>query len=59
MSCSDTDHDTAAFAVQTIRSWWHAVGAKRYPGWRISAVFCPIPHAIPSQCPGIAPPVGE
>jgi hypothetical protein len=24
------DHDTAAFAVQTIRSWWHAVGSKRY-----------------------------
>ena len=28
------DHDTAAFAVQTIRSWWHAVGTKRYPGVR-------------------------
>ena len=26
------DHDTAAFAVQTIRSWWHNVGAQRYPG---------------------------
>ena len=25
------DHDTAAFAVQTIRSWWHEVGAARYP----------------------------
>ena len=25
------DHDTAAFAVQTIRTWWHGVGAKRYP----------------------------
>ena len=25
------DHDTAAFAVQAIRSWWHNVGAKRYP----------------------------
>ena len=24
------DHDTSAFAVQTIRSWWHSVGAKRY-----------------------------
>ena len=28
------DHDTAAFAVQTIRSWGHAVGTKRYPGVR-------------------------
>ncbi len=25
------DHDTAAFAVQTIRTWWRSVGAKRYP----------------------------
>jgi len=25
------DHDTSAFAVQTIRNWWHSVGAKRYP----------------------------
>ncbi len=25
------DHDTAAFAVQTIRTWWHSVGAQRYP----------------------------
>ena len=26
------DHDTATFAVQTIGTWWHAVGAHRYPG---------------------------
>lgn len=26
-----TDHDTAAFAVQTIRRWWHVVGSKAYP----------------------------
>lgn len=26
-----TDHDTAAFAVQTIRRWWHAVGHLAYP----------------------------
>jgi hypothetical protein len=26
------DHDTAEFAVQTIRRWWHNVGCKRYPG---------------------------
>ena len=25
------DHDTAAFAVATIRRWWQAVGAERYP----------------------------
>jgi hypothetical protein len=25
------DHDTAEFAVQTIRSWWHTTGCKRYP----------------------------
>jgi hypothetical protein len=25
------DHDTSAFAVQTIRTWWHSVGAERYP----------------------------
>ncbi len=26
-----TDHDTAAFAVQTIRRWWHVVGKDAYP----------------------------
>jgi hypothetical protein len=26
-----TDHDTAAFAVQTIRRWWQAVGKAAYP----------------------------
>ena len=26
-----TDHDTAEFAVDTIRRWWQAVGADRYP----------------------------
>jgi hypothetical protein len=25
------DHDTAAFAVQTIRRWWYEVGRTRYP----------------------------
>ena len=25
------NNDTAAFAVQTIRRWWHEVGQKRYP----------------------------
>jgi hypothetical protein len=26
-----TDHDTAAFAVETIRRWWHSVGQRTYP----------------------------
>ncbi len=26
-----TDHDTAAFAVQTIRRWWQSVGSGAYP----------------------------
>lgn len=26
-----TDHDTAAFAVQTIRRWWYVVGKVTYP----------------------------
>lgn len=25
------DHDTAAFAVESIRRWWHAAGQARYP----------------------------
>jgi len=28
------DHDTSAFAVRTIRRWWHDVGAARHPGAR-------------------------
>ena len=27
-----TDHDTAAFAVNTIRSWWNTTGSHTYPG---------------------------
>lgn len=26
-----TDHDTAVFAVQTIRRWWHVIGSQAYP----------------------------
>jgi hypothetical protein len=26
-----TDHDTASFAVQTIRRWWFGMGIQRYP----------------------------
>lgn len=29
--CVGTDHDTAAFAVQTIRRWWQAIGQAAYP----------------------------
>jgi len=25
------DHDTASFAVETIRRWWHAMGQEKYP----------------------------
>jgi transposase len=25
------DHDTASFAVETIRRWWHAMGMEKYP----------------------------
>jgi hypothetical protein len=25
------DHDTAAFAVESIRRWWHRMGRKRHP----------------------------
>ncbi len=26
-----TDHDTSAFAVATLRSWWETIGRRRYP----------------------------
>ena len=29
-----TDHDTAAFAVESIRCWWNTLGKDRYPGAR-------------------------
>jgi len=29
-----TDHDTAAFAVESIRRWWKAMGQAAYPGAR-------------------------
>jgi transposase len=29
-----TDHDTAAFAIESIRRWWHGRGALDYPGAR-------------------------
>jgi hypothetical protein len=30
-----TDHDTATFAVQTIRRWWHVVGSQAYPNAKV------------------------
>ena len=29
-----TDHDTAAFAVESIRRWWYLMGREAYPGAR-------------------------
>ena len=29
-----TDHDTAAFAVESVRCWWDTLGRDRYPGAR-------------------------
>jgi hypothetical protein len=29
-----TDHETAAFAVNTLRSWWNTLGRSAYPGAR-------------------------
>ncbi len=34
------NHDTSAFAVQTIRRWWHEVGCKRYPDARCLTITC-------------------
>src|SRR5271154_2918254 len=34
------NHDTAAFAVHTIRRWWHDVGCKRYPGVKRLTITC-------------------
>jgi Rhodopirellula transposase DDE domain len=27
-----TDHDTAAFAVESVRRWWNSAGKAAYPG---------------------------
>jgi hypothetical protein len=35
-----TDHDTAAFAVESVRRWWHALGKDRYPAARRLLVTC-------------------
>jgi transposase len=33
------DHDTAAFAVESIRRWWRTMGAPLYPGARRLQIF--------------------
>jgi len=35
-----TDHDTPAFAVESIRRWWQEIGAGRYPGTRRLLITC-------------------
>jgi hypothetical protein len=35
-----TDHDTAAFAVESLRRWWQAAGRDRYPAARRLLVTC-------------------
>jgi transposase len=35
-----TDHDTAAFAVASIRRWWNGVGAANYPSARRLLITC-------------------
>jgi hypothetical protein len=35
-----TDHDTAAFAVESVRRWWHAIGKDRYPHTARLLVTC-------------------
>jgi hypothetical protein len=34
------NHDTSAFAVQTIRRWWQEVGCKRYPDAKRLTITC-------------------
>jgi Rhodopirellula transposase DDE domain len=34
------NHDTSAFAVQTIRRWWQDIGCKRYPGAKRLTITC-------------------
>ena len=41
-----TDHDTAAFAVESIRRWWNAAGAAAYPGR--SGCWSPRTRAAPT-----------
>jgi hypothetical protein len=35
-----TDHDTAAFAVESVRRWWQAIGKDRYPDAARLLVTC-------------------
>ena len=38
------NHDTAEFAVQTIRRWWHEVGRLRYPKARRLTITADLPR---------------
>lgn len=44
------DHDTAAFAVNTIRSWWRDVGRPRYPGAGRLLVCCDSGGSNSARC---------
>jgi hypothetical protein len=44
------DHDTAAFAVNTIRSWWANIGLARYPGAEEILVCCDSGGSNSSRC---------
>jgi hypothetical protein len=35
-----TDHDTCAFAVESVRRWWAMIGRDRYPGTRRLLITC-------------------
>ena len=35
-----TDHDTAAFAAESVRRWWQAIGKARYPAAQRLLVTC-------------------
>jgi hypothetical protein len=35
-----TDHDTPAFAVESVRRWWDMIGKDRYPGTRRLLITC-------------------
>jgi len=35
-----TDHDTCAFAVESVRRWWAMTGRDRYPGTRRLLITC-------------------
>jgi hypothetical protein len=45
-----TDHDTAAFAVESIRRWWHGAGRLAWPAaGRLLITATPPPHPAPAR----------